>query len=172
MTRTVIPAGEHARTAGSMVSLTIDGASGNQWGGAARHPASLVVNGVATDEDGDGIASVYDPADAIAGAAKYLVAGLYDEFGFDAVDIGGLDQSWRLYPERWELQPDATREAILFARLPRLTGSAPEGSRSPIEADLWLGELPGEGKTRPPLPGSLIQDTYLRVYLPVTPGSL
>jgi cell wall-associated NlpC family hydrolase len=32
------------------------------------------VNGVATDEDGDGIASVYDPADAIAGAAKYLVA--------------------------------------------------------------------------------------------------
>ena len=30
--------------------------------------------GVATDEDGDGIASVYDPADAIAGAAKYLVA--------------------------------------------------------------------------------------------------
>jgi cell wall-associated NlpC family hydrolase len=37
------------------------------------HPASEVVNGVATDEDGDGIASVYDPADAIAGAAKYLV---------------------------------------------------------------------------------------------------
>ena len=33
-----------------------------------------MVSGVATDEDGDGIASVYDPADAIAGAAKYLVA--------------------------------------------------------------------------------------------------
>jgi hypothetical protein len=82
-----------------------------------------------------------------------------------------LDQSWRLYPERWERQPDATREAILFARLPRSTGQA-AGSRSPIEADLWLGELPGEGKTRPALPGSLIQDTYLRVYLPVTPGSL
>jgi hypothetical protein len=81
-----------------------------------------------------------------------------------------LDQSWRLYPERWERQPDATREAILFARLPRQTEQA--GSRSPIEADLWLGELPGEGKTRPDLPGSLIQDTYLRVYLPVTPGSL
>jgi cell wall-associated NlpC family hydrolase len=28
---------------------------------------------VATDEDGDGTASVYDPADAIAGAAKYLL---------------------------------------------------------------------------------------------------
>jgi cell wall-associated NlpC family hydrolase len=32
-----------------------------------------VVSGVATDEDGDGFANVYDPADAIAGAAKYLV---------------------------------------------------------------------------------------------------
>ncbi len=28
--------------------------------------------------------------------AKRLVAGLYDEFGFDAVDIGGLGESWRI----------------------------------------------------------------------------
>jgi hypothetical protein len=36
---------------------------------------------------------------ALAGddpAAKQLVAGLYHEFGFDAVDIGGLDESWRV----------------------------------------------------------------------------
>jgi cell wall-associated NlpC family hydrolase len=33
-----------------------------------------VVDGVATDEDGGPDASVYDPADAIAGAAKYLLA--------------------------------------------------------------------------------------------------
>jgi len=36
---------------------------------------------------------------ALAGddpAAKQLVARLYDEFGFDAVDIGGLDESWRV----------------------------------------------------------------------------
>jgi predicted dinucleotide-binding enzyme len=36
---------------------------------------------------------------ALAGddpAAKQLVAGLYDKFGFDAVDIGGLDESWRI----------------------------------------------------------------------------
>src|ERR1700761_7752132 len=51
------------------MQIGIGGASGNQWGGAAKHPASEVVAGVATDEDGDGIASVYDPADAIAGAA-------------------------------------------------------------------------------------------------------
>jgi cell wall-associated NlpC family hydrolase len=56
------------------MQIGIGNASGNQWGGAAVHPASEAVNGVATDEDGDGTASVYDPADAIAGAAKYLVA--------------------------------------------------------------------------------------------------
>jgi 8-hydroxy-5-deazaflavin:NADPH oxidoreductase len=36
---------------------------------------------------------------ALAGddaAAKELVAGLYNEFGFDALDVGGLDESWRL----------------------------------------------------------------------------
>jgi predicted dinucleotide-binding enzyme len=36
---------------------------------------------------------------ALAGgdrAAKQLVAGLYEEFGFDSVDIGGLDESWRI----------------------------------------------------------------------------
>ena len=46
---------------------------GNTWGGAPVHPASEVVSGVATDDNGDGVASVYEPADAIAGAAKYLL---------------------------------------------------------------------------------------------------
>jgi peptidoglycan DL-endopeptidase CwlO len=56
------------------MQIGISGASGNSWGGTPVHPASEVVAGVATDEDGDGKADVYDPADAIAGAAKYLVA--------------------------------------------------------------------------------------------------
>jgi cell wall-associated NlpC family hydrolase len=55
------------------MQIGIGGAAGNQWGGAPVHPANEQVSGVATDEDGRGIASVYDPADAIAGAAKYLV---------------------------------------------------------------------------------------------------
>jgi 8-hydroxy-5-deazaflavin:NADPH oxidoreductase len=36
---------------------------------------------------------------ALAGddpAAKQLVTNLYHEFGFDALDIGGLDESWRI----------------------------------------------------------------------------
>jgi cell wall-associated NlpC family hydrolase len=55
------------------MQIGIGGAAGNQWGGAPAHPASEHVSGVATDENGDGVASVYDPADAIAGAARYLV---------------------------------------------------------------------------------------------------
>ena len=55
------------------MQIGIGGAAGNEWGGAPVHPASEHVNGVATDGDGDGIASVYDPADAIAGAARFLV---------------------------------------------------------------------------------------------------
>jgi cell wall-associated NlpC family hydrolase len=56
------------------MQIGIGGASGDQWGGTATHPASEVVSGVAADEDGNGTASVYAPADAIAGAAKYLIA--------------------------------------------------------------------------------------------------
>lgn len=55
------------------MQIGIGGASTNTWGGQPVHPASETVNGVATDENGDGVASVYEPPDAIAGAAKYLL---------------------------------------------------------------------------------------------------
>ena len=55
------------------MQIGIGGAAGNTWGGAPVHPAAEHVNGVATDANGDGIASVYEPADAIAGAARYLL---------------------------------------------------------------------------------------------------
>ncbi len=73
-TLTGVMSGSNSFGAAGPMQIGIAGASGNQWGGAPSHPASEVVNGVATDEDGDGRASVYDPADAIAGAAKYLIA--------------------------------------------------------------------------------------------------
>jgi len=71
----------------------------------AHLPTSKVVRAFsmidAADMSGDGHPEG-DPkrrALALAGddpAAKRLVARLYDEFGFDAVDIGGLDESWRV----------------------------------------------------------------------------
>jgi cell wall-associated NlpC family hydrolase len=56
------------------MQIGIGGAAGNQWGGAPVHGAGLRSGGVATDGDGNGVASVYDPADAVPGAAKYLLA--------------------------------------------------------------------------------------------------
>jgi cell wall-associated NlpC family hydrolase len=69
-----VQSGANAFGAAGPMQIGIGGASGNEWGGAPVHPASEQVNGVATDEDGGPDASVYDPADAIAGAAKYLLA--------------------------------------------------------------------------------------------------
>jgi cell wall-associated NlpC family hydrolase len=65
---------ENGFGAAGPMQIGIGGAAGNTWGGAPSHPASEKVSGVATDEDGDGVASVYDPADAIAGTAKDLLA--------------------------------------------------------------------------------------------------
>jgi peptidoglycan DL-endopeptidase CwlO len=68
-----VHSGQNGFGAAGPMQIGIMGASGNTWGGAPVHPASELVNGVATDGNGDGIASVYDPADAIAGAARYLL---------------------------------------------------------------------------------------------------
>src|SRR6266576_6811113 len=68
-----VRSGQNGFGAAGPMQIGIEGASGNSWGGTPIHPASQVVSGVATDENGDGTANVYDPPDAIAGAAKYLL---------------------------------------------------------------------------------------------------
>ena len=68
-----VHSGSNAFGAAGPMQIGIGGAASNVWGGAPVHPASEHVNGVATDGNGDGIASVYEPADAVAGAAKYLL---------------------------------------------------------------------------------------------------
>lgn len=70
-----------------------------------------------------------------------------------------LDQSWRL------LQKD---EAILVGRLSRVKDAAEtvaQGSASP--SLLWLGSLPSTG-TRKTLAGTMAQETYLRVFIPLS----
>jgi peptidoglycan DL-endopeptidase CwlO len=68
-----VSSGQNGFGAAGPMQIGIGGAAGNVWGGLPVHPGGEVVTGVATDEDGGLDASVYDPADAIAGAAKYLV---------------------------------------------------------------------------------------------------
>jgi 8-hydroxy-5-deazaflavin:NADPH oxidoreductase len=71
----------------------------------AHLPASRVVRAFsmlgAAGMSGDGRPEGHPERRALALAgddqrAKRLVARLYNEFGFDAVDIGGLDESWRV----------------------------------------------------------------------------
>jgi len=76
-----------------------------------------------------------------------------------------LDQSWRL-----RSHGESPTEAILFARVRRLSGEANSvNSDHPLPTRLWLGELPQSGATRPRLTGSMNQDTFLRIILPVSP---
>jgi hypothetical protein len=109
-----------------------------------------------------------------------------------------LDLGWRLKDDMAkDSKNDDTllREAILVCRLPRVIGlnEGLHASADPrLLTHLWLGELPGtpsgesrtitrpDGKTeivpafvpRPTLQGALIQDTNIRVLMPVTPKKL
>ena len=139
-----VTSGSNAFGAAGPMQIGIGGASGNQWGGAAVHPASEVVNGVATDEDGDGNASVYDPADAIAGAAKYLVAhGVQQNvaaaiFAYNHADwyVQEVLPGRRPTPQAGSRSPTSTRRQRPVTAVPaaaasraRRTASSPRSSR-------------------------------------------
>ncbi len=70
-----------------------------------------------------------------------------------------LDESWRL---------GLKNEVVLFGRLPHRQDKAEavtEDAVSPCR--LWLGQLPAPNARRPELAGTLKQDTYVRVFLPI-----
>jgi hypothetical protein len=89
--------------------------------------------------------------------------------------LRALDWSWRAKDTSAVGIADEgrVREAILVARLTPAFGQAEalQNDNDPrLGTLLWLGDLPGEGKSRPPvLQGNLVQYTYIRVVLPVTP---
>ncbi len=66
--------GQNGFGAAGPMQIGIGGAAGDEWGGPAVHPAGQPPGGYATDGNGDRIDNVYDPADAVPGAAKYLLA--------------------------------------------------------------------------------------------------
>jgi peptidoglycan DL-endopeptidase CwlO len=69
-----VRSGTNAFGAAGPMQIGVGGAAGNTWGGPPVHPASENFGGVAADGDGDGHDDVYDPADAIYAAAKFLCA--------------------------------------------------------------------------------------------------
>jgi len=84
-----------------------------------------------------------------------------------------LDLSWRSRTkDLLQQRDDHIREAILVARVKFALGPAEMLTASvnnPLPTNLWMGELPGDKKTRPSLAGTLAQDTFVRVLLPVRP---
>jgi hypothetical protein len=74
-----------------------------------------------------------------------------------------LDQGWRV---RGDTRKD---EVILFARIAAEEGKAEDVSKKELSASrLWLGSLPGSEKPRKDLDGTMAQETYIRVYIPLT----
>ncbi|MBM4068425.1 MAG: hypothetical protein FJ271_05705 [Planctomycetes bacterium] len=83
-----------------------------------------------------------------------------------------LDISWRV-PEPLRARQQILREAILFARLASASGKIDALAArpdQPLPSLLWLGDVPGNGKTRPSVNGTLNQETYVRAFLPVRPA--
>ena len=77
-----------------------------------------------------------------------------------------LDQSWRIQGK----QP-GIRDVILFGRLAPLHGHPEDlAANNPLPTHIWLDDVPGAGKTRPSLAGTMNQDTYIRIILPVKPA--
>jgi cell wall-associated NlpC family hydrolase len=69
-----VHSGTNPYGAAGPMQFGVGGAAGDTWGGAPVHPASEHTGGYGIDGDGDGIANVYDPGDAIPSAAYFLQA--------------------------------------------------------------------------------------------------
>jgi hypothetical protein len=83
-------------------------------------------------------------------------SGLMDNAG-----VRRLDQSWRV-------QDDHPEQAILLLRIRTQEGPAEEMTTSKLSPSrLWVGELPSSGNNRPALTGTLKQETYIRIFIPV-----
>lgn len=80
----------------------------------------------------------------------------------------------RALDQRWRLDRNNKDEVLLVGRAEPPAGQKAEGSAEEIVTGplsptrLWLGSLPGIGK-RESLVGTLSQETYVRVFIPVAP---
>ena len=78
------------------------------------------------------------------------------------VTMRHLDVSWRLRLKN---------EAILVGRIAPKSAAAETVTNDPLSSSrLWLGKLPAANETRPPLLGSINQETYVRVFIPIKGG--
>ncbi|HVK09440.1 MAG TPA: hypothetical protein VM597_11750, partial [Gemmataceae bacterium] len=87
-------------------------------------------------------------------------------YGLNA-SVRSLDQSWRV------AGADRPEHAILVIRLATKERSAEDATADPANpSKLWVDALPtvANPPARPAVPGTLKQETYVRVFIPVKPG--
>jgi cell wall-associated NlpC family hydrolase len=137
-----VSSGANAFGAAGPMQIGIGGAAGNEWGGTPVHPASEQVNGVATDANGDGIASVYEPADAIAGAAKYLLQnGVLDNIAQAIFAYNHLESYVQavLYWASQYAQSGYAASQVSAASTPQCLVAASEGGNLPTAVQIAIG---------------------------------
>jgi hypothetical protein len=103
---------------------------------------------------------------------SYVKSILFHTHPADTTLQSARNSSLRFLDQRWRLNRNNRDEAILFARVDvpanlNGDGNAEEVSQSAVSAcKLWLDGLPGHD-SRKKIDGSLSQETYVRVYIPV-----
>lgn len=77
------------------------------------------------------------------------------------VSLRDIDQSWRVSAEHPE-------QAMLLLRVPTIEGPGEEiTTAATTPSKLWIGANPTETNKRPSVPGTVRQETYIRVIIPV-----
>jgi hypothetical protein len=77
---------------------------------------------------------------------------------------GAFDQTWRLLPN----SQGRPTQVMLYGRLAARGHAEPVTAGSASASRLWLGDLPAPDRTRPSLTGELRQETFVRVFIPLT----
>jgi hypothetical protein len=76
----------------------------------------------------------------------------------------------RYLDEGWRISQGHQHELIVFGRTAGKEGKAEDLANDDISPSrLWLGSLPETGKPRRELEGTIAQETYVRVYIPIMP---
>ncbi len=104
---------------------------------------------------------------------SYIKSILFHASRGDNLGQGNRNSTLRYLDERWRLDPENKAEAILFGQAVPAAGTFAVGRAEDVSngglsaSKLWLGALPGSGARRPDIEGTLSQQTYVRVYIPV-----
>lgn len=99
---------------------------------------------------------------------------LFHEAAIRGADRAPMNASLRSLDQSWRLAPDFRDQAILLAKVDGTTTPGVQNAEElltdptgPSPSVLWLRGVPSGGDPRASVPGTLRQETYIRVYLPV-----